>query len=57
MPSDSKEDKIYTFIPLLHLDHQRAVDLTQKKHFGEIEIELLNKDLNLDKTKVAVSTK
>lgn len=41
IPSDSKEDKVYTFIPLLHLNHQRRIDLDQTEHFGEIEITLL----------------
>ncbi len=38
--SDSKEDKVYTFIPLLHLAHQdeSKVDLNQRKPFGEIII-------------------
>ncbi len=36
--SDKKEDKVYTFIPLLHLSNQRKVDLLQDEHFGEIEI-------------------
>lgn len=36
--SDRREDKIATFVPLLHLDNQRKVDLHQKEHFGEIEI-------------------
>jgi segregation and condensation protein A len=40
IPSDSKEDKVYTFIPLLHLENQRKVDMAQKVHFGEIEIDL-----------------
>ena len=40
VPSDSKEDKIYTFIPLLHLTNQRKIDLYQEKHFGEIDIML-----------------
>jgi segregation and condensation protein A len=40
IPSDSKEDKVYTFIPLLHLENQRRVDMAQKVHFGEIEIDL-----------------
>ncbi|MFH0870262.1 MAG: ScpA family protein [archaeon] len=43
VPSDSKEDKVYTFIPLLHLENQRKVDMYQKIHFGEIEIELAKK--------------
>lgn len=40
VPSDLKEDKVYTFIPLLHLEHQRKVDMNQKVHFGEININL-----------------
>jgi|TARA_Y100000310_G_scaffold85507_1_gene82327 segregation and condensation protein A len=36
--SDRREDKIATFIPLLHLDHQRKIDLHQEDHFGEIHI-------------------
>jgi len=40
IPSDSKEDKVLTFIPLLHLTNQRKINLLQKEHFGEIEIML-----------------
>ena len=40
VPSQSKEDKVYTFIPLLHLTTQRKIDLFQQKHFGEISIVL-----------------
>jgi len=40
LPSDSKDDKIYTFVPLLHLTTQRKIDLHQEKHFGEIDIML-----------------
>jgi segregation and condensation protein A len=36
--SDRREDKIATFVPLLHLDTQRKIDLRQTEHFGEIEI-------------------
>lgn len=42
--SQSKEDKVYTFIPLLHLSNQRKVDLSQKEHFGEIEIMIASKN-------------
>lgn len=42
IPSDTKEDKVFTFIPLLHLDNQRKIDMNQKEHFGTISI-LLNK--------------
>jgi len=38
--SDKKEDKIYTFVPLLHLANQEKVYIDQKEHFGEIEIKL-----------------
>ncbi|HLC37347.1 MAG TPA: segregation/condensation protein A [Candidatus Nanoarchaeia archaeon] len=40
VPGGNKEDKISTFIPLLYLDSQEKVDLSQKEHFGEIEIEI-----------------
>ncbi len=40
--SDRREDKIATFVPLLHLDHQRRIDLMQDEHFGEIEIKVNN---------------
>jgi segregation and condensation protein A len=48
VPSEKKEDKISTFVPLLHLAHvdQRKIDLKQKEHFGDIEIKLSNKDLH-----------
>jgi segregation and condensation protein A len=42
LPNNTKEDKVFTFIPLLHLDHQRKVELFQNEHFGAIEIELLD---------------
>ena len=43
IPSNSREDKVYTFIPLLHLTNQRRIDLEQEKHFGEIEVYLKTK--------------
>jgi len=33
-----KEDKVYTFIPLLHLNNDQKVYLKQEKAFGEISI-------------------
>lgn len=48
VPSQKKEDKIFTFIPLLHLTNQRKVNLEQKEHFGEIEI-MLNAEKEVDK--------
>lgn len=38
IPSEKKEDKILTFIPLLHLSNQGKVDIEQKENFGEIYI-------------------
>ncbi|MCK5107702.1 MAG: segregation/condensation protein A [Nanoarchaeota archaeon] len=43
IPDDTRDGKVYTFIPLLHLTNQRRIDLFQNKHFGEIEIELLKR--------------
>lgn len=43
LPSPSKEDKIHTFIPLLHLTNQRKIDLEQEEHFGEITIMLASR--------------
>ncbi|MBW2983291.1 segregation/condensation protein A [Candidatus Woesearchaeota archaeon] len=40
VPNDTKEDKVLTFIPLLHLDNQRKIDLWQKKHFDTITIKV-----------------
>lgn len=45
-PSESRQDKVYTFVPLLHLTNQRRIDLFQYQHFGEIEIALLNREIN-----------
>ncbi len=41
--SDKKEDKLLTFIPLLHLANESKVNLEQEHHFGEIKIELIRK--------------
>jgi len=50
LPEDAtKEQKVYTFMPLLYLDHQRRVDLSQQEHFGEINIELLKMRKQVDK--------
>jgi segregation and condensation protein A len=51
--SSSKVDKVYTFIPLLHLTNQRKIDLEQYQPFGEIEIILrsnveVNKELEVE---------
>ena len=38
VPGEKKEDKVYTFIPLLHLDNQGKINLTQEKPFSEINV-------------------
>ena len=45
IPSEAKNDKITTFIPLLHLatPPHGKIDLRQKKPFGKIEILVLDK--------------
>lgn len=50
IPSDAKEDKIYTFIPLLHLSNQRKVDVFQEQHFGDIQVEILRIQKELEKS-------
>ena len=45
LPSDATSlDKIYTFIPLLHLTNERKVDLEQEEHFADIQIKLLSQN-------------
>ncbi len=44
LPSQSKEDKVYTFIPLLHLAQQSKIELVQETPFGEIEVLLKKKE-------------
>ena len=43
LPSQTKEDKVYTFIPLLHLAQQNKIELMQETPFGEIEVILKRK--------------
>jgi len=38
LPSQEREAKILTFIPLLHLANEEKIDLQQEEHFGEIRI-------------------
>jgi segregation and condensation protein A len=44
LPSESKEDKVYTFIPLLHLAQQNKIELVQDAPFGEIQVLLKKKE-------------
>ena len=55
IPSEEKQDKVMTFIPLLHLDNQRKIDLLQEDHFGVIEIGLLEENADLDDLTVAAA--
>jgi segregation and condensation protein A len=41
--SDDPRDVVMAFIPLLHLENARKVDMTQEEHFGPISIHLLDK--------------
>jgi len=43
LPSDAKDDKVHTFIPLLYLAQQNKIELVQNAPFGEIEIMLKKK--------------
>ncbi|MBT3865587.1 segregation/condensation protein A [Candidatus Woesearchaeota archaeon] len=42
LETDSKEDKVTTFIPLLHLCNQHKIELDQEKAFGDIKITLMD---------------
>src|SRR3989338_2864974 len=44
LPSESKEDKVHTFIPLLYLAQQSKIELVQEAPFGEIEVLLKRKE-------------
>src|SRR3990167_8395863 len=46
LPSESREDKVHTFIPLLHLAQQNKIELIQETPFGEIQILLKKKEEN-----------
>ena len=43
VPSESRKDQVYTFIPLLHLFNEDKIEMEQKEHFGEISIKLRGK--------------
>ena len=47
LQSDSKEEKVYTFIPLLHLANHRKVELEQDVPFGDIKIKMPEGDSNV----------
>jgi len=45
LQSNTREDKVFTFIPLLHLANQRKLNINQEEHFGDIEVELLKRNV------------
>lgn len=48
IPSGHRDDKIMTFIPLLHLRNARKIDLHQEAHFGDFEISKFDARKELD---------
>ena len=42
-PGAGKREKVHTFIPLLHLENLQKVETSQKQHFDEIYVRLLDK--------------
>jgi len=44
--ANSKEEKLSSFMPILHLDNQERILLEQLKHFDEIYIYLKSKDMS-----------
>ena len=49
----TKEEKIYTFVPLLYLTNQRKIDIKQDEHFGDIDIHLASaKSVKVEKQEV-----
>ncbi len=43
-PKAGKQEKVYTFIPLLHLESEQRIEMEQQKHFEEIFINLVKKE-------------
>ncbi len=44
IPSTKRHDKVFTFIPLLHLRNMQKVDMNQTEHFGDFSVVLTNPD-------------
>lgn len=45
LPKDSgKQETVYTFLPLLHLENQKKVALDQQEHFGPIQVIVNNRE-------------
>ncbi len=41
VPNGTRQDKVYTFIPLLHLSNEQKVELEQSEAFGDINIKVM----------------
>ncbi len=41
LTTNTRQEKVYTFIPLLHLSNHQKVELEQAEPFGEIQIKVL----------------
>ncbi|MEM3154535.1 MAG: ScpA family protein [Candidatus Woesearchaeota archaeon] len=54
LPGETKQDKVYTFIPLLHLANNQKVELEQSDAFGDIHIKLVEVK-NVDEGREGVS--
>jgi segregation and condensation protein A len=50
-PNASKQEKVFTFLPLLHLENQRRVETEQKKPFEEINVKILAQKSKRSKAK------
>jgi segregation and condensation protein A len=42
-PKAGKHEKVFTFVPLLHLENQKKVETSQKEPFDEIYVKLMKK--------------
>ncbi|PIN73890.1 hypothetical protein COV20_02120 [Candidatus Woesearchaeota archaeon CG10_big_fil_rev_8_21_14_0_10_45_16] len=43
-PRAGRQEKVYTFLPLLHLENQKRINMQQPEAFSEINVRLLRKD-------------
>lgn len=55
LQTETKEEKVYTFIPLLHLSKDRKIDLAQRQHFGPIQIMLHKEEPKVEAAEAAAS--
>ncbi|HLD80368.1 MAG TPA: segregation/condensation protein A [Candidatus Nanoarchaeia archaeon] len=43
-PRASKQEKVYTFMPLLHLENEHKIEMQQQNHFDEIVITVTKRE-------------